>query len=113
MHQFYADVGKSLVVYTIRDERGFPAPKNGQGVRSMPFWSTQARAEKIVNKVPAYANFRVVMIELNEFLDYWLVDLEKAGQLVGVNWSGSRAMGYDLEPNDVRKTLMTVMDDMA
>jgi hypothetical protein len=28
-------------------------------------------------------------------------DLKRDGYLVGLNWSGAHALGYDLEPDDV------------
>ena len=36
-----------------------------------------------------------------DFRDAWLPDLESNGFLVGVNWSGKGASGYDLSPADV------------
>jgi hypothetical protein len=50
---------KHKKVWSVRDEGGFPAPKNSDGKRSMPFWSLKSRAEKIVNSVPAYHGFEV------------------------------------------------------
>jgi hypothetical protein len=29
--------------------------------------------------------------------------MKKDGLLVGVNWSGARATGYDIEPSEVRR----------
>lgn len=36
------------------------------------------------------------------FRDNWLSGLERDGLLVGVNWSGPYALGYDVAPKDVR-----------
>jgi hypothetical protein len=71
----------------------------------MPFWSTRSRVERIIASVPAYAGFRPVEISLDEFQSHWLDGLEQDGLLVGINWSGARATGYDVEPRDVRDWL--------
>ncbi|RPH67238.1 MAG: hypothetical protein EHM78_21965 [Myxococcaceae bacterium] len=33
---------------------------------------------------------------------FWLPGLERDGRLVGVNWSGNTASGYDVTPSEVR-----------
>jgi hypothetical protein len=71
----------------------------------MPFWSSRKRVEKIIETVAAYAGFQPVEITLDEFLAAWLTSLEKDGLRVGLNWSGPRARGYDLEPAVVRVAL--------
>lgn len=78
---------------------------NREGVRAQPFWSSRSRAEKIVGTVPAYAGFDIVEIPLDTFLDRWLPGLEDDGFRVGVNWSGPRATGYDIEPRSLRVAL--------
>ena len=55
---FYREAIANGEVWAIRDEAGFPAPQNGEGKRSMPFWSLRSRAEKIVHNVPAYEGLR-------------------------------------------------------
>jgi hypothetical protein len=92
-------------VFTIEDNDGIPAPENRDGCRAMPFWSTRSRAERVIATVPAYAKFRVRELSLEEFAARWLDDLERDGLLVGVNWSGAAATGYDVEPRDVRAWL--------
>lgn len=67
----------------------------------MPFWSLASRAEKIVSAVDAYAGFEVVAIPLDEWRSWWLPRLEQDGLLVGLNWSGPRATGYDVNPASV------------
>ena len=51
--------------------------------------------------VPAYGRLEVVEVPLDAFLTRWLPGLERDGPRVGLNWSGSRATGYDLDPSDV------------
>lgn len=100
---FYEDVAKNKKVWTIRDEGGIPAPVGDDGKRAMPFWSTRNRAEKIIRNVAAYKGFEAVELDWEVFRDRWLVGLEKDGLNVGVNWSGDKAVGYDVAPENVRK----------
>lgn len=67
----------------------------------MPFWSTQARAEKIVKNVAAYRGFTALEISWNAMVKKWLPELEEDKLLIGVNWSGPRATGYDVKPDEV------------
>ncbi|MEJ2817993.1 MULTISPECIES: DUF2750 domain-containing protein [unclassified Caulobacter] len=110
---FYRDVAKHGVVWTVADEGGYPAPKTASGQRAQPFWSTRARVERIIKNVPAYAGFRPVEISWPEFASRWVPGLEKDGFLVGVNWSGPRAAGFDLRPSRVRDAVVALMPENA
>ena len=46
-----------------------------------------------------------VELSLDVFLDDWLPGMQKDGLLVGVNWSGERAKGYDVEPEVVAEAI--------
>jgi hypothetical protein len=98
---FYREVATVGSVWTIRDAGGFPSPKNSEGRRAQPFWSSRSRAERVVATVPAYASFVVVEIRWEDFCERWIPGLTRDGILVGVNWSGARAKGYDIEPDQV------------
>lgn len=102
---FYSEVAETGRVWTIRDARGFPAPASSSGHRSMPFWSSLARVDRITKRVPAYAGFQAMELSLQEFTEKWLGGLEKDGLRVGLNWTGPRARGYDLEPSTVRRVI--------
>ncbi|MDP9393823.1 MAG: DUF2750 domain-containing protein [Actinomycetota bacterium] len=102
---FYEEASRGGHVWTVRDGDGIPAPKAADGVRAMPFWSKRSRVERVVSTVPAYANFEVVAVPLDEFRSRWLPGLERDGLLVGLNWSGERASGYDVEPAAVQQAL--------
>lgn len=93
---FYVEAAREGAVWTVRDEGGFPAPLNGSGERVQPFWSLFSRAERVVARVPAYEGFSVVEIPLLVFRERWLPGLRSDGVLIGINWSGDRATGYDL-----------------
>ena len=102
---FYREFLADDVVFTVRDEGGYPAPLNGNGQRAQPFWSKRSRAQRIVDTVPDYAVFEVVEIDGKRWCERWLPGLEKDGIHVGLNWSGERATGYDLPPADVLRNL--------
>jgi hypothetical protein len=71
----------------------------------MPFWSSLSRVEKVIANVAAFRSFSPVEIELQAFLDRWLPGLERDGLKAGLNWSGERAIGYDVEPQEVASRL--------
>jgi hypothetical protein len=102
---FYSEALASGTVWAVRDANGFPAPLNGDGVRAMPFWSKKSRAELVVAKVAAYAGFEPVEVALDKWRADWLTGLERDGLLVGLNWAGDRAQGYDVTPADVLRNL--------
>lgn len=74
----------------------------------MPFWSSRSRAERIIASVEAYAGFEVVEISWQVFQRDWAPGLTRDGLLVGVNWSGPRATGYDLPPAHVVRNVESV-----
>lgn len=102
---FYCDVAKNGKVFSLRDKNGFPAPKGDGGKRSMPFWSTRSRVEKVIATVPDYSKFEVVELDWETFNKNWITGLNKDGLLIGVNWSGQKATGYDVSPINVRDNI--------
>lgn len=98
---FFREAVAGGEVFVVKDDNGFPAPENGSGDRAMPFWSKRTRAEKVTATVPAYDGFEVVALPLTEWRERWLPGLSRDGLRVGINWSGSRATGYDLTPDEV------------
>jgi hypothetical protein len=106
---FYHEVATKRAVWTIRDSEGFPAPLNGEGKRSMPFWSCESRARKIIANAPAYKAFEPVKIEWASFVTKWIPGLAKDGLVVGVNRSGAGALGYDIEPGDVQRNVEAIV----
>jgi hypothetical protein len=110
---FYRDVARTRRVWTIEDERGYPAPMTLEGKRAMPFWSSLARAKKIVRTVPAYAGFTPVEFSWEQFKNEWLPELRSEGQLVGVNWSSARATGYDEQPDQLLRNIEYYLQDKA
>lgn len=105
---FYRDVAKSKEFWTVADKDGIPAPKNPSGQRAMPLWSSKTRVERIIASVPAYAGFEPYSISWQEFTEEWMADLERDGTLVGVNWSGPRAKGYDMTAPELVQNVVAV-----
>jgi Protein of unknown function (DUF2750) len=88
-------------VFAIRDGAGYPAPADPEGRRAVPFWSKPTRARRVADQAAAFLGFEIVVIELDDWLAGWLPCLERDEMLVGVNWSGARATGFDLTPAQV------------
>ena len=107
---FYREVARTRLLWTIRDDDGFPAPKTEAG-RAMPFWSSRSRVERVIATVPSYSGFRPAEVPWAEFCSRWIPGLTRDGVRVGVNWSGPRARGYDLEPEDVRSSVEALIDE--
>jgi len=61
--------------------------------------------------VPAYADFEPYEISLADFCQNWIPKMAKDSFLVGVNWSGKNALGYDIESNKVQEYVEAVMED--
>lgn len=102
---FFRDVRANGLVWTIHDTDGFPAPLNSEGRRAMPFWSTTSRAQRVIATAPEYSGFQTISLTSAEWQQRWLPGLHGDGVLVGINWSGNRATGYDLEPEQVLNRL--------
>ena len=107
---FYREVAKHGSVWTVRDSGGFPQPKNSNGVRAQPLWSLRSRAERVVKTVPAYSGFEVVELSWGDFVSDWVPGLKGQRVLVGLNWSGARASGYDISPDDLVRNVRAVAD---
>jgi hypothetical protein len=108
--QFYREVASSRVVWAIRDGDGFPAPVGDGDKRAMPFWSSESRAMDIIRTIAAYQEFSPVSIAWSVFCERWIPGLTKDGLRAGVNWSGARATGYDIEPSDLKRNVEALMN---
>ncbi|WP_061248662.1 DUF2750 domain-containing protein [Leptospira noguchii] len=104
-HQFFIEIKKHKKVWTLCDESGFPSPITISGKRSMPFWSSLNRVQTVINHVDVYFLFKAYEISFQDFIDRWLPGLKNDNLLVGINWTGFKATGYDLEPEEVFKYL--------
>ena len=98
-------------MWTVRDEGGFPAPMTSSGKRAQPFWSSRSRVERIIKTVPAYSGFEPHEISWEDFCGKWAPGLTNDNLLVGVNWSGKRAIGYDIEPERLVECVQAMIDN--
>lgn len=105
---FFREVVRHRVVWTLRDDGGFPAPRNQDGQRAMPFWSSKARVERLIRGAAQFHGFVADCVPLEEWRERWLVGLERDRLLVGLNWTGQRGTGFDVEPSSVRARLDAV-----
>ena len=108
---FRREAAQEGTVYAIRDAQGYPAPADDDGHRAVPFWSKPTRAQLIVKHVTAYEGFEVGGIPVQTWLDEWMTGLKRDGMLVGVNWAGARATGYDMSPGQVLSWFAELPDE--
>ena len=108
---FYQEIATSRVVWAIQDSVGSPAPLGTDNRRAMPFWSSQSRALKVIESVRTYTGFKPVPIQWQTFCERWVPGLCQDGLLVGVNWAGPRASGYDVEPIEVKCNIEALLND--
>ena len=99
---FYREVELARTVWAIRDANGYPAPRGTDGERAMPFWSSEARASRLVEQAPAYRKFQPVAIDWLTFCERWVPGLAKDGLLAGLNWSGPNDTGFDVSAVEVQ-----------
>jgi hypothetical protein len=97
---FFKEVGVAGSVWTIEDDAGIPAPVGADGNRVMPFWSRESRALRIIAESHAYAGFRPREVSRTDFESRWLPGLVQDGLLIGVNWTGERATGFEFSVDD-------------
>jgi hypothetical protein len=102
---FYREVAAARALWTIRDDGGYPAPIGSGGKRAMPFWSSESRALTVIRRVAAYKEFVPVRIDWDSFCSRWLPRLLQDKMRAGVNWSGSRASGYDVDPRKLKENV--------
>lgn len=98
---FFAEVLETGILWTVRDDNGFPAPLNSDGERAQPFWSSEARVCRIISSVAGYARLQAEQLNVASWHERWLPGLQRDGILVGLNWTGDRATGFDLTAADV------------
>ena len=106
---FFREVADSLVLWTVRDEGGFPAPLNAAGRRTQPFWSSHARVNDVIEELSDTAAFIPVEVSWDEFCSVWVPGLEQDGILMGLNWSKTEAAGDDTAPSDVQRNVAALL----
>ena len=100
---FFQDVRGSRVVWLVRDDDGCPTHLSADGTRSLPYWSTSARARRAA-KIWGHG-LRVDSMPLDTWRDRELPDLARDGLEIGINWSGPRLVGGSFTPREVLNRL--------
>lgn len=100
-HAFIQGIVVHKKVWTLKDDEGSPTSTNLNGETVLPFWSLESKVVKIIKNVHAYRDFQPYEIKLEDFINKWIIGLEEDGLYVGVNWSGKKATGYDVKPNEL------------
>ncbi len=100
---FFRDVRRSGLVWRVRDDEGTPTDLSADGTRSLPFWSTSARAERAA-KIWVHG-LRVESMPLAAWLDLELPAVAQEGLLIGINWSGPRLVGWSFTTTEVLNRL--------
>ncbi|MFI9779248.1 DUF2750 domain-containing protein [Streptomyces sp. NPDC051956] len=80
---FFREARLSEMVWIVRDDEGSPAPLSADGTRSLPYWSTAARAQRAA-KIWGHG-LRVESIPLDFWRDRDLPDAAREGYMIGIN----------------------------
>jgi hypothetical protein len=67
----------------------------------MSFWSSEKLVLSFLAENKEYSGFKPDSISLADFQKKWLPGLSKDGLLLGINWSGKNASGYDVKVSEL------------
>ncbi|MCG9965173.1 MAG: DUF2750 domain-containing protein [Shewanella sp.] len=71
----------------------------------MPLWSSETQAKSHCTE--EWKDYQAVAISLEEFLEYWVSDLNDDGVLIGVDWQSDEDC-LELDPIVLAKDLVDV-----
>ncbi|CAM3057262.1 DUF2750 domain-containing protein [Vibrio ordalii] len=99
---FIEQTKETQLVWGLKNEDGWLACDSTEFENSevMPFWSTKEDAQ--THNVEEWADFEVLEIPLDIFVEDWLITLDEDGVLIGTNWNASLE-GKEVEPADLAK----------
>ncbi len=102
--RFIESILESGQVWGLQSEEGWVVVDSTEFEESevMPFWSDEAYAKN--HCVGEWAEFRPVAMDLEEFVEDWLVGMAEDGILVGPNWNDDLE-GLEVEPEEVAQQL--------
>ena len=105
---FYRVVAETGVVWGIRDVCGFLAQIATDGMRAMPFRSSQSHGQTVMSGVEEFHAFEPVLIGGDVFCERGIPGLIRDSLMAGMDWSGSSATGFDIDSRRTRccQTLM-------
>ncbi len=99
---FIAESHETKLVWGLKNEDGWLACDSTEFENSevMPFWSSKEDAE--LHNVEEWADFEVLHIPLDIFVEDWLITLDEDGVLIGTNWN-AQLEGKEVEPATLAK----------
>ncbi|ADT87233.1 DUF2750 domain-containing protein [Vibrio sp. Vb2880] len=99
---FIKESQENNLVWGLRNEEGWLSCESTEFEESevMPFWSSKEDAQ--FHNVEEWADFEVLEIPLDIFVEDWLITLDEDGVLVGINWNANLD-GKELEPSELAK----------
>ncbi|WP_441257548.1 DUF2750 domain-containing protein [Vibrio sp. Vf1514] len=99
---FIKESQENNLVWGLRNEEGWLSCESTEFEESevMPFWSSKEDAQ--FHNVEEWADFEVLEIPLDIFVEDWLITLDEDGVLVGINWN-ENLDGKELEPSELAK----------
>ncbi|USN98482.1 MAG: DUF2750 domain-containing protein [Phycisphaeraceae bacterium] len=99
---FYREVIASGELFTVEHEEDGPIEWHlAGGIHARPFWSARSRAVRMLQGPLRRRGLVIVPVIWHEFCSRIVPEMRSAGQLVGLNWHGARARGYNLDPDAV------------
>lgn len=102
--KFYEQVTAERRVFTFLDDDSFWVFRVRES-DVVPFWSSASRLRRVQAMHPKYRTLAAETISLADFLEKTLPQLEEENIGVGVNWSGTRLVGYNLTVAELRRNL--------
>lgn len=99
---FIKESQENNLVWGLLNEEGWLSCESTEFEESevMPFWSSKEDAQ--FHNVEEWADFEVLEIPLDIFVEDWLITLDEDGVLVGINWNANLD-GKELEPSELAK----------
>lgn len=99
---FVAETKANQLVWGLKNDEGWLACDSTEFENSevMPFWSSKEDAQ--AHNVEEWADFEILEIPLDIFVEDWLLTLAEDGVLIGTNWN-STLDGKELEPSEIAK----------
>ncbi|AMF94616.1 DUF2750 domain-containing protein [Vibrio fluvialis] len=99
---FIKESQENNLVWGLRNEEGWLSCESTEFEDSevMPFWSSKEDAQ--LHNVEEWADFEVLEIPLDIFVEDWLITLGEDGVLVGTNWNANLD-GKEVEPSELAK----------
>ncbi len=69
----------------------------------MPLWSLQSAAKAYCED--EWKDYQAVAISIDDFLEFWVHDLNKDGLLVGLEWLADEDNSVEMDPIELAKAL--------